>query len=753
MDLVHLLKVGLRPNNHNPSCKKIFEGFKLLVGCIVLLCLINSLEVKSLKDLELTTSTSCTECECKAGEYANDFVVCDGSTIEGLQEITILSLPHYVNSIQISNASQVVFKRGAIRVSEDKTFSIFIKDVKRTQMNDKSLTLISATSQLKVNVDNVEDLKLQRRFVSAKTGTVDISIGAVDTVYVEGRAFDVLDKMIMQNVGILHLEQLAFKPNVPPPLQQPKFVAEFTNIRQIASIPSDSFPSAARIMFTRCNISDLETNAFSGNQMTNLTFNNTSIDRIHTHAFPEKSLIVKLEFVACDLSSVSQKAIASAMSLLEVRNSRITSISQEAFHCPVAKVILYENTFSTISSRTFLFESWSNLTIDFNHFKFVESEAFAELSASDPNVKFSFKGNHIHYANQNALRLLSLPMKITADVSDNVFHKECDCEFQNWLNKVCSGASSEGFQGLDFEGLIKNTSYCAVPDLAVDCFENNIYVLINTYTKLSCTSDYNDYQDTACMKSASTAWDDFQEQLEVTSNKGILLIVLLFVLASSLVVGILTLLRWIVYSFQMRGKYSDADDDWNFTKVEERLIAHTSDDQVNNSPSSFNGSLIQHYESLPLTTTEVMMESTPSTSPTKANIITNKETLSNKSSLRSTKHSKAYHEDAVNEESAGKEHLLKESLITHDAENIGSSTSNATRSSLTTPDIQVADISWKKNSSNTPKQSFFDEMIDLLTEKLEDPDNYGTVLDTRNKSSENSQQVVYQDPVTLTFDT
>lgn len=28
--------------------------------------------------------------------------------------------------------------------------------------------------------------------------------------------------------------------------------------------------------------------------------------------------------------------------------------------------------------------------------------------------------------------------------------------------------------------------------------------------------------------------------------------------------------------------------------------------------------------------------------------------------------------------------------------------------------------------------SFYDEMIDLLKEKLDDPDNYGTVADTRN---------------------
>ena len=51
-----------------------------------------------------------------------------------------------------------------------------------------------------------------------------------------------------------------------------------------------------------------------------------------------------------------------------------------------------------------------------------------------------------------------------------------------------------------------------------------------------------------------------------------------------------------------------------------------------------------------------------------------------------------------------------------------------------------------------PKQSFFDEMIDLLTEKLDDPGNYGTVLDTKNSSSDDTQQTLYQDPVSLQKD-
>ena len=121
-------------------------------------------------------------------------------------------------------------------------------------MDEKSLTLASGSSKLQLEISQAEDLQLKERFVSAKSGTAEASMSKVETISIEAQAFDVLDKISLDNVGILHLEQLSFKPNVPPLLQQPAFIAEFTNIRSIASIPSDSFPSAARIVFNNCNI-------------------------------------------------------------------------------------------------------------------------------------------------------------------------------------------------------------------------------------------------------------------------------------------------------------------------------------------------------------------------------------------------------------------------------------------------------------------------------------------------------------------
>ena len=99
----------------------------------------------------------------------------------------------------------------------------------------------------------------------------------------------------------------------------------------------------------------------------------------------------------------------------------------------------------------------------------------------------------------------------------------------------------------------------------------------------------------------------FAMYFQVDSNRGILLIVLLFVLASCLVVGILTLFRWIVWTIRNRGK-GDDEEEWNFTKVEERAAGVPSPLPRDDDPRHHS----LHYESLPLTTTEVLLESAPS---------------------------------------------------------------------------------------------------------------------------------------------
>jgi hypothetical protein len=51
-----------------------------------------------------------------------------------------------------------------------------------------------------------------------------------------------------------------------------------------------------------------------------------------------------------------------------------------------------------------------------------------------------------------------------------------------------------------------------------------------------------------------TPWELFRQHIEVTTNRGILLLLLLFALACSLGVAFLTLIRWIVFPIKEKTK-------------------------------------------------------------------------------------------------------------------------------------------------------------------------------------------------------
>ena len=197
------------------------------------------------------------------------------------------------------------------------------------------------------------------------------------------------------------------------------------------------------------------------------------------------------------------------------------------------------------------------------------------------------------------------------------------------------------------------------------------------------------------------------EQIEVNTNKGILLVVLMFVLTSSLIIGIITLLRWIVYTCQTR-KYrrSKNDADWNFTKIEERQNILKENDHVIQEEEAIeleesSPSPTQHYESLALTAnTEISTSNDTPADPN--NIITDNK----KNIIIETEES---------------EPLLGVKLPEH------------------------------ASSGKPPTQTtFYDEMICLLQEKLEDPDNYATVVDDKeNEQQMTNNATLYMDPMNV----
>ena len=152
-------------------------------------------------------------------------------------------------------------------------------------------------------------------------------------------------------------------------------------------------------------------------------------------------------------------------------------------------------------------------------------------------------------------------------VKSNAYLRSCHCQLSQELS-LLTGPSSDSV----FASLVQNTSLCVVPSTLTKCFQVQPLgqVLVRDYYSLLCGPQSKDQEVTCKTSELDHAWSVFQNKLEADSNRGILLILLLFVLASCLVVGILTLFRWMVWTFRNRKANLD-EEEWNFTKVRGKI--------------------------------------------------------------------------------------------------------------------------------------------------------------------------------------
>ena len=72
---------------------------------------------------------------------------------------------------------------------------------------------------------------------------------------------------------------------------------------------------------------------------------------------------------------------------------------------------------------------------------------------------------------------------------------------------------------------------------------------------------------------------------------------------------------------------------------------------------------------------------------------------------------------------------------------------------MSIPDVVAKDPPAQAEGGGTvghkPQPTFYDEMLCLLKEKLDDPDNYASVVDSAAATAKESQHLLYQDPLDM----
>ena len=605
---------------------------------------------------ELGVDNFCTDCDC---DFKSGKILCSD-----LADVSVKQMPESLQWIEIKNASRVTLESGAVQAKKEK-FQIHVQDAKYLIFKKRSVSLLYPYSRVEVSAFGIGEVKFDSLCVRGKGGRVNVNINSVQVMEISEKSFDILNSLTVSEVEILNLSPYSLKPNTPRSATD--LNVRFENVSLIPMIPTHTFSSSQSIVISGCKIKEIGENAFSGIQFDEIRFSGCNIDRIHSKAFIPFSLVSALSFRHCQITSISESAIQSAITELEISNCKISSLSHNSLDCQVAKVRIDNNVFKTLVAKTFKISSWNDFSLSQNEIQFMDSEALFGIvkpGSGDVNITFNMSRNVIDYANRNALAL-QLPNNTQLLVEGNLFSRQCDCDIVQWLDFLVGDSPLI----LNSE-VLRNSSFCSTPDYLQDCFVGQTHILIENYLNKICRTVDGIDPEQDCR--ISPFWSMIEDQIQIDTNKGILLTILLAAIFLSLIVSICTLLRWIVYMIQIRTRVKTTEE-WNFTKIEEKQVFATSPDT-------------DHYEKLPLTEEEDIPD--------------------------------------------------KEDDFVSATESLPETRDDETKNS----EKKSGPIAARKSAT------FYDEMIDLLKEKLDDPDNYATVADTKAQGQDAVNLELYENP-------
>ena len=618
---------------------------------------------------EVGVTNICSFCRC---DFTQGEVLCANVT----QDFIIQSIPKSLHSLKLNNVTNIIFRSGALQATKGK-FPLNVHSANSLTFESKAISIQHQHANVTVRAKSVNRVQFQTNSVQGKGGEVNLQISDSQEVEISSKAFDILSNVQINNTRRLSLQTSAFKPNAPS--LSINLAVTLSNITFVPSLPSNCFGTAKSIHVIDSHVEDLEANAFSGLKFENVRLENDVIDRIHSKAFPQFTLINSLAFVNCSITALNELAIQSAMSEFKLTECVISSMSRRGLDSQVAKVGIKNNEFKTLVNSSFAVSSWNDFTFSGNKIQFMDSNALGAIGEPGlvdvSNVSFAMKSNHLFYANRLALKV-SFPEEVKISAEGNRFERQCNCDLDNWLRQLVGDDSSSFYNSLF------NSSLCKVPRHLEECFDDNpsFKASMASYTAKICAAFDSGDVPMVLNCGSSAVWSFLEENIAIHTNRGILLIILSAAIFLSLIVSICTLLRWIVYTLQWRAKIKN-EDEWNFTKIEAKGA---------DSPMESG-----HYEKLPLTTTDESLQS---------------EVIEN--SLESPQTQDQVHSD-------------RQSFIQSENQSMQKDSNEKTEST-----------SNKQGETAT----FYDEMIDLLKEKLDDPNNYASVADMR------PNQELYEDP-------
>lgn len=457
-----------------------------------------------------------------------------------------------IRRLSIHNCSKLSLGPEAIS-KESPLTSFDISEVGQVEFQPESVFVMRL---LFLTVSNCSLLTFnQNAFKTSNSDSPTLSVVAtgIETLNIKPKAFASIKSFTAISIDDLNLEQQAFKLGVATP--EPLISLSFINV-SCAALAISVFSSPFQtILFEKSRIGKIQTNAFSGVEMDNITFDQVTINRMDSRAFSDNSIIGDLIFNKCNISKISQNSVLAGISRFSLQNSVIQSLAKMgAINVTVAEVHLVNNTFRTLSEESLSFVEWNLVVIHQNVIEFLETGAiksFHKPKMEPSRASFSFTNNTIWNTNRQSLTN-RIPSDAHVSFSGNIFHKLCDCELDSYARFI-TGATSLSSPFSDLTALVTNSSQCRLSPTDRPCFDSPT-TLMREYSLIFCeygadTPACAVQNDEVVQPPAEEENNKFYEQFvllfQVKTTKGILLFLLFCVLSSVSIVTICVGSVWV----------------------------------------------------------------------------------------------------------------------------------------------------------------------------------------------------------------
>ncbi|CAH0546550.1 unnamed protein product [Brassicogethes aeneus] len=393
-------------------------------------------------------------------------------------------LPDFVHStlfeVFISGGRSLRFHRNSFRSLPGLSF-VRIEGTRSVLIDTKAFYNLTSSSLL-VEIENCDDVTIKTGAFDDMKAFIDADIKRVKRVSLGKCAFSKLNTSKFKSIGKLELSESTFEFKNQGNIGRhgPVTSIQFENVI-FPEIPTGAFfSSLALISINGCRISDIHEGAFRANQISDITFWNTTIDTIHNRALTDRTLVKKFTISKCNIAKIQSGAVLAAFFNFTVHYSIITDIEKDAVHSTAATVEIIGNEIANFKSEAFQFVSWNKIFVQDNIIKNLESNFIVAPPNNDIKM-FSFKSNEVYNAAPNALYFLSELDKKCVYVDDNFFNESCGCAMEDWLKGITNGSDK-------VENLME-TSFCKVNEYLSKCYTLPMGLLnMRNFTELSCTN-------------------------------------------------------------------------------------------------------------------------------------------------------------------------------------------------------------------------------------------------------------------------